>query len=204
MREEMRREKGKTMPVPNRVVRRNPIIDYLADNYMGNAGMAVVAPKLNRMLDMGIDVTPQMVDFMFDEARNDWVTKNLTARAEMRAKRAEGKKGTSYVYFLQNGDRIKIGFSRNPQARAQALSLRESNILGVIEAGQRFERILHDNWAHIRIDNTEWFHATPELLSFIKSSAVKWHYRHPSKKEIEPQTVEESYLKLYQAIKGTI
>jgi hypothetical protein len=183
------------------ISRRAPIIDYLADNYIDNAGMAVVAPRLNKMLDRGIDVTPLMVDLMFEEATGDWITQNVAARAVKRAKRDEGRTAQSYVYFLQNGDRIKIGFSRDPQARAKSLSLRESNILGVIEAGQRFERTLHENWSHIRIEDTEWFYATPELLAFIEASATKWHYRHASKKPGKQQSLEQSYANLHKAIK---
>lgn len=198
MRDAFKHAKGKLVPSPNTLVRKEPVIDYLIDNYGDHAGLATVALKIKDMMDRDIKVTNDMVDYLFEEALKDKVTQNIAERKQMRAKRQENRKSPGYTYFIQNGNTIKIGFSRNPKARAESLSLREANILGVIESGQQFERMMHDNWSHIRIGNTEWFEATPELLEFIKTTAMKWHYRHPSRRST--RNVNKAYLNLAKEI----
>jgi len=198
MRDAFKHAKGKLVPSPNVLVRKEPVIDYLVDNYGDHAGFPTVALKIKDMMDRDIEVTNDIVDYLFDEALKDKVTQNIAQRKQMRAKLQENRKSPSYTYFIQNGNTIKIGFSRNPKARAESLSLREANILGVIESGQQFERMMHDNWSHIRIGNTEWFEATPELLDFIESTAMKWHYRHPSRRST--QSISQAYLNLANKI----
>ena len=201
MREQFKRGQGQILPVPNQVVRREPIIDYLAQFYGDHAGLPQVAIKVKAMMDRNIEVSTQMVDYLFEEALKDKVTQVITQRKAARAKRQESVKPPGYTYFLKNGDRIKIGFSRNPKARAETLSLRESNIMGVIESSQQFERMMHDKWSHIRIGNTEWFDSTPELLEFIEVTAMKWNYRHASRKP-QQQSVQQSYTNLVRRITG--
>ena len=196
-------EKGKILPIPNRVFRQEPIIDYLAENYSDHAAFVVVALKIKAMLERKVKVSPEMVDYLFEEALQDKVAQNIAERKRKREQHNERTNSQGYTYFLRNGDRIKIGFSRNPKARAESLSLRESNILGVIESGQKFERMLHDNWAHIRIGDTEWFEATPELLKFIDESAMRWHYRHASRQQ-KKQTIQQGYINLARKLAGEI
>jgi hypothetical protein len=203
MREPIRQEKNKLVPSPNTIVRREPIIDYLADNYSDHAGLPTVALKVKAMLERHVKVTPDLIDYLFQEALQDKVTQNIAERKKMRAKRQDNRQRQGYTYFIRNGDRIKIGFSRNPKARAESLSLRESNILGVIESGQQFERMMHDNWAHIRIGNTEWFQATDELMEFINNTASKWHYRHTTR-EPKRQSIEQAYINLARKMTGEI
>lgn len=201
MREQFKHGHGQILPAPSQVVRKEPIIDYLAQHYGDHAGLVQVAIKVKAMMDRNIEVTIQMVDYLFEEALKDKVTEVIAERKKARAQRQVDNKRQGYTYFLKNGDRIKIGFSRNPKGRAESLSLRESNIMGVVESGQQFERMMHDKWAHIRIGNTEWFEATPELLGFITVTAMKWHYRHASRRP-QQQGAQQSYTNLARRITG--
>jgi hypothetical protein len=169
------------MPRPRRETRRAPIVSYIADHYCDHPGLPTVAMRVNEMLDEGIDVTEPLVDLLFRNLDDDWLTQFRSRHQQARRERQQQLQRAGYVYFIRNGDRIKIGYSRKPAERAKALSLRESNILGVIESKPQFERVCHDMWADIRIGNTEWFAATEHLLEWIKTVAIKWHYRHASR-----------------------
>jgi len=176
--------------------RRHPIINYLAEHYADHAGLLSVATKVNRLLDAGEDVTPTLVDLLFRDVTDDWLAQ-FTDRTRANQAKVQQRKRDGYVYFLRNGERIKIGYSTDPRARAVSLSLRESDILGVIKAERRMESTLHEVWAAIRVGNTEWFHATDELLSWIDRAATRWDYRHPSKR---PPTMQDNYRSLLSAI----
>lgn len=80
------------------------------------------------------------------------------------------------IYFLQssldpNGP-IKIGYSRAPKERLKALRAANSEQLKMIlsiKGGMKDEYALHEKFAHLRHEGTEWFDPKPELLDFIKS-----------------------------------
>lgn len=75
------------------------------------------------------------------------------------------------IYFAQEGDAVKIGFSQNvhrrllniKSARGAALTLLKS-YAGTTGDEQR----VHDRFRHLRIEG-EWYRPAPELLSFIES-----------------------------------
>jgi hypothetical protein len=71
------------------------------------------------------------------------------------------------VYFIENGDRVKIGFSTNLRARIQAFALQEKNVLMILGGGLTMERALHSVFAADRIDATEWFRKSEQLVAFI-------------------------------------
>jgi hypothetical protein len=185
------------MPRIDKDPRRVPIIGYLVDTYSGHAALPTVAMQVNDMLERGATVSPEIVDSLIASATDNWLTQFRQAKWQAREQRqAKGRVG--YTYFLQNGDRIKIGWSRDPKGRAHALSLRESNIIGVVQSEQRFERVCHEMWETVRIGNTEWFLATDELLGWIDGIAQRWHYKHRSRQA--KTNMEENYQRLINAI----
>jgi len=61
------------------------------------------------------------------------------------------------VYFLRNGNRIKIGTSQNLKRRIAALSLRLDDVVLVEHGHQEHERALHRRFDDLRVGDTEWF-----------------------------------------------
>jgi hypothetical protein len=76
-----------------------------------------------------------------------------------------------FIYFLQLGPYVKIGFSRRPIDRAHEVTAShpEAKLMGCIPARQRQERILHSQFAHLR-SKGEWFRADEEIERLIKTS----------------------------------
>lgn len=78
------------------------------------------------------------------------------------------------VYFARSGQRIKIGYSKNPWARVRELGAgAESGIelIGTIPGSISDEKELHVRFEHIHVDR-EWFEAAPELLAYIATNAT--------------------------------
>ena len=76
-----------------------------------------------------------------------------------------------YVYFVEeiDGDYIKIGLSKRPDERLQALQRFNGRALRVtmaIRGDYAVEREIHKRFKHIR-GKGEWFKATKELKEFI-------------------------------------
>jgi hypothetical protein len=76
-----------------------------------------------------------------------------------------------WVYFISDGDFIKIGQSRTcPYGRIRSLqtaSSTELKFLAMMRGADR-EQELHKRFAHLRARG-EWFRQTEELIDFIKS-----------------------------------
>jgi hypothetical protein len=73
------------------------------------------------------------------------------------------------VYFLRNGERIKIGTTTHLAARMTALSLRQSDVLLALDGGRDLEELLHRRFHAHRIGNTEWFNFADEVKSFVNT-----------------------------------
>lgn len=78
----------------------------------------------------------------------------------------------TFVYFIEavGIDRIKIGVSRDPEARVQQLSTGSPfplNLLGKLRGGPELERQLQHQFAALHITG-EWFHASQELRAFLR------------------------------------
>ena len=84
------------------------------------------------------------------------------------------------VYFIEDSiERIKIGFSNDPQKRLGELQTGSSNslrLIGSIPGGKDLESKLHSDFAHLKLKN-EWFHATQGLRGFIE---IELGLRHPN------------------------
>ncbi|MFF0127336.1 GIY-YIG nuclease family protein [Streptomyces mirabilis] len=86
---------------------------------------------------------------------------------------------TPVVYFLRNGDRVKIGTSTNLRGRVSTLSLRPQNLVLVVEGDQATERAFHDRFMQQRVGFTEWFYLAGDLARWLRSApadlpAVPW------------------------------
>ncbi|GAA2217989.1 hypothetical protein GCM10010400_75010 [Streptomyces aculeolatus] len=82
----------------------------------------------------------------------------------------------SVVYFIQNGNRVKIGHTTRLPNRLATLTLRKTNVLLLLQGGSELESALHARFQQARVDRTEWFRTTQELLTFIREkqqSALK-------------------------------
>lgn len=79
------------------------------------------------------------------------------------------------VYFIDDGELIKIGFSHATHQRFGSLQTnhgKKLRLLGTIRAeGYKTERELHQRFAHLR-ERGEWFRKDPELLDFITANAT--------------------------------
>ncbi len=73
------------------------------------------------------------------------------------------------VYFMEFGDRVKIGFTTNLGKRKQAVP--NDRVLATIPGTLRTELEMHQRFAESRIHH-EWFHKSPELMAFIQELAA--------------------------------
>lgn len=74
---------------------------------------------------------------------------------------------SALVYFMANGGRVKIGYTKSLFSRVQALSLRDDAILLLLHGGTELERALHAKFGAHRVGDTEWFELSPEIVHFI-------------------------------------
>ena len=81
------------------------------------------------------------------------------------------RKKASLVYFIRDGDRVKIGHSVKPTVRLAALRThRQLELLLTIPGGQKREGALHRKFAKFRVQDTtsrEWFQYVPEIKNYI-------------------------------------
>jgi hypothetical protein len=74
------------------------------------------------------------------------------------------------VYFLEAGDLIKIGFSRDLRSRIGAILASlpfPSVLLHSIVGTERMERYFHNRFATFRV-RKEWFRKEPRLIEYIE------------------------------------
>jgi hypothetical protein len=75
------------------------------------------------------------------------------------------------VYFLNDGEAIKIGWAANTEARAislQTATHRDLEVMLTIPGTKASERVLHERFAEHRIrPDREWFRRAPEILEYI-------------------------------------
>lgn len=94
-----------------------------------------------------------------------------------------------HVYFIQNGDMIKIGISQNVLGRLAALQTANSTtlvLLGTIpNGGKSLESRLHSHFSHLR-RRGEWFRAEPELVEYIEAALAP---EEPEEPEPAPQVM---------------
>lgn len=94
--------------------------------------------------------------------------------------------GWCYIYFIRDGDCIKIGRAINPHSRLEALQTGHKNplsLVAAIPAHADLEPALHELFEPISVGH-EWFMCTRELVEFIERLntgenpvAVLWDYQ---------------------------
>lgn len=79
-----------------------------------------------------------------------------------------------YVYFIEDGARVKIGRSYNPEKRLFQIRMektKDMKILGSIPHITFEQSVAKENEFHKKFKSIqakgEWFEKTPELLAFI-------------------------------------
>ncbi|MFG2970811.1 GIY-YIG nuclease family protein [Streptomyces sp. NPDC048288] len=77
------------------------------------------------------------------------------------------RKHAPLVYFIRNGNRLKIGTTTDLKRRIRTLALRAENVVLLLDGGQSLERELHKQFTDLRISNTEWFAYDGALIDFI-------------------------------------
>lgn len=80
-----------------------------------------------------------------------------------------------FVYFVSDGEAVKIGFSEKPARRLAGIQSHHPKpltLLGTVSASVFDEQDLHQKFSDIRIRG-EWFRATPELLAFIVDACAQ-------------------------------
>lgn len=73
------------------------------------------------------------------------------------------------VYFIVNGDRVKIGYSTNLGGRLSSLAQPKENAALTLAGGRELEAALHDRFKDARVGQSEWFKYTRDIKQFVAS-----------------------------------
>lgn len=76
-----------------------------------------------------------------------------------------------WVYFVQDGEFVKIGYTKDPKGRASRRRTdnpRDTTHILTLWASKGFERFVHDEFASYRHRN-EWFRYEGDLKEFVES-----------------------------------
>ena len=84
------------------------------------------------------------------------------------------------IYFIKQGDYVKIGFTNRFKTRLNQLQVSSPiklEVLGIIEGNKNDEKNMHEKFKHIST-NGEWFIYCDELKSFIDllDNSLMWKY----------------------------
>lgn len=82
-------------------------------------------------------------------------------------------KHDSLVYFIRNGNRMKIGITTELKRRIRTLALRSENIALLLSGDRRFERQLHGQFSDLRVGNTEWFAYEGALAKYVTDQIAR-------------------------------
>jgi hypothetical protein len=77
------------------------------------------------------------------------------------------------VYFIRNGNRLKIGTTTELKRRIRTLALRPENVALLIDGDRRREHEYHKQFAEHRIGATEWFAYEGTLADFVHDQAAQ-------------------------------
>ncbi len=84
--------------------------------------------------------------------------------------KAQRRSRSQLVYFIQNGDAVKIGTSQNPRKRMADMAVgnhADLKLLGTLSGGPKREKTLHDKFRKYHIRG-EWFMLVPEITDYIR------------------------------------
>ncbi|MDR3082127.1 MAG: GIY-YIG nuclease family protein [Streptomyces sp.] len=97
---------------------------------------------------------------------------------------------SALVYFMANGGRVKIGYTKSLYSRVQALSLREDAVLLLLYGGTDLERALHAKFGAHRVGDSEWFELAPDIVHFIAGKGARHRGNtspRPARKNVTPK-----------------
>jgi hypothetical protein len=127
----------------------------------------------HHQMQVAMAIVPEMLASAASLARRtpipvarDTETQRAVSRAQVAGLDLTGVHGAR-VYFVRNGDRVKIGYSTNLRGRLDALYLRPDAVLLLLVGGKDLEGALHRHFAGYRVPNTEWFRYTKEIKAYI-------------------------------------
>src|SRR5690348_15631784 len=127
----------------------------------------------HHQMQVAMAIVPEMLASAASFARRaqlpverDSETHRAVSRARVAGIDLNGVHGAR-VYFVRNGDRVKIGYTTNLRGRLDALCLRAEAVLLLLEGGKDLESALHRYFAGHRVPNTEWFRYTGEIKTYI-------------------------------------
>ena len=93
-------------------------------------------------------------------------TQQSTSTTSIRWKIPTGKH-EPFVYFIRNGNRLKIGTTTDLKNRIRTLALRPENVVLLLIGGRQLERQLHSKFKNLRIGTTEWFVYDGQLVEYV-------------------------------------
>lgn len=104
------------------------------------------------------------------------------ARTLLRITSTEDRKelfrvGPGFVYFVEAGDCIKIGFTTSLSDRLPKIATGTSHKLVILHTEPGLisdEKQLHQQFAEFRV-RREWFRKAPELLAYIEQRKARQH-----------------------------
>jgi hypothetical protein len=77
------------------------------------------------------------------------------------------------VYFIRNGNRMKIGTTTELKRRIRTLALRPENVTLLVDGDQRREREYHKQFADLRVGRTEWFTYEGALADYVHAESIR-------------------------------
>jgi hypothetical protein len=131
-----------------------------------------------------------------EDARRE---KNRIYQQRFRDKAAAGlddNRNPGYIYYAQNGEHLKIGFSKNPWSRISELKCACPTLeLVAIEKGSmQDEKNRHEMFSHLHHDR-EWFRLEADLLEYINSLPILEKLNHGRYRNTPPAPVVQSVAK---------
>lgn len=130
----------------------------------------------DRQVRLGLDTEKERerkIDRMVAEMQ---LRHRMEARADATTRRAlaaANDNAINYVYFITDGEAIKIGKANNPKSRLSGLQTshyKPLRVLATMPGGEELERELHRAFDAFRIRG-EWFKDCREIRAFIKRNA---------------------------------
>ena len=128
-----------------------------------DAPVAICGKHLRELYEFASD----MVTERWDSAVREYVS---DLHGTFKPPRAVRQPLTGWVYFIRFGDRIKVGFTTNPDRRLKDLPHEE--VLGVMEGSRQDEAGWHALLADYRTVG-EWFRAEPEVIEHIRQVVAR-------------------------------
>lgn len=127
----------------------------------------------HHQMQVAVAIVPEMLASVLSMPKRapvpevcDAASSRLVARAKPVGLDLSGAHGDR-VYFVRNGDRIKIGYTTNLRGRLGSLCLRPDSVLLLLQGGKGLEAALHRFFSGHRIGTTEWFRYAGDIEKYI-------------------------------------